>query len=86
MPQGKNPWLPLDRKLGGPQSQFRNGGEEKNPSTCWESNSGSPACSLVTILKLRRSMKSNMNTVYFMHAHFVLHIQTQFTVTLYFAS
>jgi len=28
--QGKNPWHPLDRRLGGLQSQFGHGGEEKN--------------------------------------------------------
>jgi hypothetical protein len=30
LPQGKSPWYPMDRKLGGPQSQSRHGGEEKN--------------------------------------------------------
>jgi hypothetical protein len=29
-PQGKRPWYPLDRKLGGPQSRSGRGGEEKN--------------------------------------------------------
>jgi hypothetical protein len=29
-PQGKNPWYPLDRRVGGPQSRSRGGGEEKN--------------------------------------------------------
>jgi hypothetical protein len=29
-PQGKNPWYPLDRRLGGPQSRFGQGGGEKN--------------------------------------------------------
>jgi hypothetical protein len=29
-PQGKSPWYPLDRRLGGPQSQSGCGGEEKN--------------------------------------------------------
>jgi hypothetical protein len=28
--QGKSPWYPLDRRLGGPQSRSRRGGEEKN--------------------------------------------------------
>jgi len=28
--QGKNPWYPLDRRLGGPQSQSGHGGVEKN--------------------------------------------------------
>jgi hypothetical protein len=30
-PQGKSPWYPLDRRLGGPQSRSGCGGEEKNP-------------------------------------------------------
>jgi hypothetical protein len=29
-PQGKSPWYPLDRRLGGPQSRSGHGGEEKN--------------------------------------------------------
>jgi hypothetical protein len=29
-PQGKSPWYPLDRRLGGPQSQSGCNGEEKN--------------------------------------------------------
>jgi hypothetical protein len=29
-PQKKNPWCPLDRRLGGPQSRSGRGGEEKN--------------------------------------------------------
>jgi hypothetical protein len=28
--QGKIPWYPLDRRLGGPQRRFGRGGEEKN--------------------------------------------------------
>jgi hypothetical protein len=28
-PQGKGPWYPLDRSLGGPQSRSERGGEEK---------------------------------------------------------
>jgi hypothetical protein len=28
--QGKCPWYPLDRRLGGPQSRSGRGGEEKN--------------------------------------------------------
>jgi hypothetical protein len=30
LPQGKNPWYPLDRRLSGPQSRSGRGGEEKN--------------------------------------------------------
>jgi hypothetical protein len=29
-PQGKSPWYPLDRRLGGPQGRSGRGGEEKN--------------------------------------------------------
>jgi len=29
-PQGKSPWYPLDRRMGGPQSRFGGDGEEKN--------------------------------------------------------
>jgi hypothetical protein len=29
-PQGKSPWYPLDRRLGGPQSQPGHSGEETN--------------------------------------------------------
>jgi hypothetical protein len=39
--QGKNPWYPLDRKLGEFQSRFEHGGEEENPSPCRDSNPGS---------------------------------------------
>jgi len=28
--QGRNPWYPLDRRLGGPQNRSGHGGEEKN--------------------------------------------------------
>jgi hypothetical protein len=34
-PQGKSPWYPLDRSLGGPQSRFGRGGEEKNSQLLW---------------------------------------------------
>jgi hypothetical protein len=30
LPGKENPWYPLDRRLGGPQSRSGNGGEEKN--------------------------------------------------------
>jgi len=32
-PQGKNPWYPLDRRLGGPQSNSECSDEEKNSQT-----------------------------------------------------
>jgi hypothetical protein len=31
--QGEDPWYPLDRRLGGPQSRSGHGGEEKNSHT-----------------------------------------------------
>jgi len=31
-PRGKNPWYPLDTRVGGPLSRCGRGGEEKNPS------------------------------------------------------
>jgi hypothetical protein len=30
LPPGKDPWNPLDRRLGGPQNRSGHGGEEKN--------------------------------------------------------
>jgi hypothetical protein len=42
-PQGKNPWYPLDRILGGPQSRSGRGGEEKNSSPRRESNPRTPS-------------------------------------------
>jgi hypothetical protein len=30
LPQGKSPWYPLDRRMGGSQSRSGRGGEEKN--------------------------------------------------------
>jgi hypothetical protein len=30
LPQGNNPWYPLDRRLGGPQNRSGRGGEERN--------------------------------------------------------
>jgi len=30
LPQGKSPWYPFDRRLGGAQSHSGHGGEEKN--------------------------------------------------------
>jgi hypothetical protein len=38
LPQGKSPWYPLDRRLGGPQSRSGRGGEEKNSQPRRESN------------------------------------------------
>jgi len=33
--QGKSPWYPLDRRLGGPLSWSGCGGEEKNSQLLW---------------------------------------------------
>jgi hypothetical protein len=49
-PWGKSHMYPVDRRLGGPQSQSGHGGDEKIPCSCQESNSGHPAHSLLTIL------------------------------------
>jgi len=40
--QGKSPWYPLDRRLGGSHSRSGHGGEEKNSSPCRESNPRTP--------------------------------------------
>jgi len=37
-PQEKNPWCPLDRRQGGPQSWSGCGVEEKIPRFCQDSN------------------------------------------------
>jgi hypothetical protein len=50
LPSRKEPQYPLDRRLGVPQSWSGHGGKEKNSCPCWESNSGHPTHSLVTIL------------------------------------
>jgi hypothetical protein len=41
-PQGKSPWYPLDRRLGGPQSRSARSGEEKNSQPRRESNPRTP--------------------------------------------
>jgi hypothetical protein len=41
-PQGKSPWYPLDRRLGGPQSRSGHRGEEKNSQPHRESNPRTP--------------------------------------------
>jgi hypothetical protein len=49
LPPGKEPWFPLDRRLGGPQSRSGRGGEEKNsqpPSGIEPQNPSRPARSL----------------------------------------
>jgi hypothetical protein len=49
-PQGKSPWYPLDRRVGGPQRRSGRGGEEKNSQL--PAGTGNPdhsASSLVAI-------------------------------------
>jgi hypothetical protein len=41
-PQGKSPWYPLDRRLGGPQSRSERGAEERNSQPRRESNPRTP--------------------------------------------
>jgi len=38
LPQGKSPWYPLDRRLGGPQSRSWRAGEKKNSHPCRDLN------------------------------------------------
>jgi len=47
----KNPWYPLDKRLGGQQSQSRRSDKEKKYllCPCQESNPGRPTRSLVTV-------------------------------------
>jgi hypothetical protein len=40
--QGKSPWYPLDRRLGGSHSCSGHSGKEKNPSPCPELNPRTP--------------------------------------------
>jgi hypothetical protein len=44
-PQGKSPWYPLDRRLGGPQSRSKRHGEVKTlaPTGTWTPTLGCPA-------------------------------------------
>jgi len=48
--QSKNPWYPLDRRLGGPRAGLNAVAVRKHPIPCWESNPGCPAHNLDTIL------------------------------------
>jgi len=62
--QGKSPWYPLDRRLGGPQSRSGRGGEEKNsppPPGIVPQNSDHPVRSpeihrVITALKVTLSL------------------------------
>jgi len=49
-PQGKKPWYPLDKRLGGSQSQSGPGSKERKSQPLLGSNPSHPAHSLVTIL------------------------------------
>jgi hypothetical protein len=54
-PYGKSPWYPLDRRLGGLQSRFGRGGEEKNsqPLTGLDTPIIQPVAQLYTIEPFR---------------------------------
>jgi hypothetical protein len=78
-PQGKSPWYPLDRRLGGPQSRAGRGGEEKNsrsPPRIEPKNPDSPArspalcrlsyhgCSWRCCTQLKRKQRDNFTLPY----------------------
>jgi hypothetical protein len=59
---GKEPWYPLDMRLGGVRSWSGRGGEEKNPFPCRESNTGRPAHTLITVLSYSYAVLSFMTS------------------------
>jgi len=61
-PWGKNPWYSLDRRLGGTQWQ-----EGKNPSPCWELNSGLSAhsLSLAPLVEMQNKIFWNSHVFYY---------------------
>jgi hypothetical protein len=67
LPAWKEP--PVPKRLGGPQSQFERGVEEKNSlhCPCRESNPGRPARSLViTLTELSQLPMLKVITIYFL--------------------
>jgi hypothetical protein len=67
-PQGKSPWCPLDRRLGGSQSRYGRGGEEKNsqpPPGIKTQNQDRPARSLVAILTELSRLFSDVDVLVF---------------------
>jgi hypothetical protein len=66
LPTGKEHLYPMYRKPSGPQSRPGRDGEEKNPSSCRESNAGRPDRSLVIILtELQRLLSKKLRAPYF---------------------
>jgi hypothetical protein len=63
-PQGKGPWYPLDRRLGGPQSRSGRGGEEKILSHCRESNPRTP---IVQSVAQRYTNWANHGSIAYIH-------------------
>jgi hypothetical protein len=58
LPQGKNTWYPLNRRLGGSQSHFGRGGEEKNfQPPCRESNPRTPT--IIMVQENQKAMEMN---------------------------
>jgi hypothetical protein len=58
--QGKSPWCPSDRMLGGPHNWSGCCGEEKNSCPCQESNPNHPVCTLLLYqLSCRSSCRKN---------------------------
>jgi hypothetical protein len=69
-PRVKEPYTPLERRLGGPQSRSGLGGEEKIILSCRESSPGRPTHSLVTISielpQLLRNGRSFINCYFYL--------------------
>jgi hypothetical protein len=62
-PQGKRPWYPLDRRLGGPQSRSGRGGEEKNsqpPPNTEIYEKLKPDCIIEGITTYRKGLKDHL--------------------------
>jgi hypothetical protein len=85
-PQGKSPWYPLDRRLGGPQSLSGRGGEEKKSSPRRESNSRTPFTAIfrfaVSFCSIAYGNKSSVLTLTLPHqlpAYLSLTVVTCFT-------
>jgi hypothetical protein len=59
LPPGKEPWYPLDRRLGGPQSCSGHGGEEKNSQSPPRIEPQNPDC------PARSKKESKLNEEFF---------------------
>jgi hypothetical protein len=56
LPQGKGPWYPLDRRLGGPQSHSGRGGAKKNSQLRRESKPRNPIVQPIAQLKIHSNI------------------------------